>query len=1581
MNFSVVIATSQKRTDWLINRSLSSVYKQIGIDKTKWNIFIIDDNEFETEIFEIQKRIELLRATLKLNQTDFPTIVLKNSRTRYMSGTGAWNTGIYEAYRLSPDGYVSILDDDDEYLPNYLSDCVNAISKNTVAVFHRLIWKNDDTSTMNVDLTKEQLNAENFFIGNPGVQGSNMFFKTQNLVDIGGFDETLPNTSDRDLMIRFLWKNDLHKIIVIENIGVYHYNHNRPKVNNDIPRKQKGLDLFYKKYKAHFSEEAYQKSLKRAKKHFNYMPTEQIVICMPVKNAEKTIRESVLSVLKQTNTKREIVLLVGLDSSTDNTGAILKEFSSQNPNIVLLNLNFGKVYLTRNYLNEYARKNFPNCILIGRLDADDVIYSENTINQIEKLYYETSFDVLICGNKQARGGEILRWENRPSKNLLKKEFLLNQLFEMAQRNPKAELPSCNTFIKPFLKIDYPAKTSAEDHWFTVFLLLQKETLNIQVDENLVYCIYSLDGLTTSNNKKANAYEESRKELYEFFKHQDRIVKAKNILSEQGIEAIEYLGIGQEGVVFTDEKSVYKVLLPINKETISFEKAYRRKSFFINLPMPLKHLYCIELIKTQKTIIVKYPFEKGEKCINYTEEEAISILTELWQQKIIILDCKPENFIRVEKTIKIIDLDGKEYNDNLFLNLCARMYLYANYYNKYEYSRFQKLKRSAINNFEIPELEELRVFVNRVFANIIFEETKHFNQFAKPNEQEILEQASIDSNLEDLFFAKIKEHKYITGVYFDGVKLSKNNYFEPQNLRIGYYKVTPFDKKVSLLIKTCPQDTATIEENIKHIVKQLSYPNPFYEVVVSIDTKEKDFLREFNNKGTLKELLEKIKKLKSNNVIDRYILFDQTKTFELNKQWFDIETEASHTISNAPLAPQIYAFDQCMGDYILQMDADVLIGRKDYCHSFLSDMLSEFDKNKNVISVGFNIPNKATNVYFGFTNGGFVPEVRLGLLHKQRIYNLFPLPNSVDENGKPELTWQRSLFKKQIERNKVSIRGGDHRSFYIHPQNYRKKEPYAWLTILDKVEQNFLPDLQYGNFDVEGSLYDWSIPKRNEKIVIVSCFRNVSIDRFLRMWYSLMAQDTTDFGIILLDDNSENGLSYFIDTLIKPYSDKVTFIKKRNLSTRMENVYTVIHYYVSNPESIIVMLDGDDALIGNTVLTTISEKYDAFNADVVIGRFHQTYRIQPYYRYPVDFANPRKTGGNVWQHLKTFKKYLFDSIPLPYFKHQEEPINQYKNKWLQTCDDFAFMVPIVEIAQQPIQLDYINYYYERDYEKRNSNRDLKEQCIAEILTRLPLTKEDVFKGRKTFLPNINKVEIDITYNCNLKCPGCNRSCAQSPTKESVAFSDIKQFVEESIVIDKKWELINILGGEPTLHPEFTKIIHLIHEEFITKHSSKTILQIVSNGYEEKSRILCDEMKAKYQNVRIDYDSYKTNKVVEYFSPFNDAPIDDDNYFDADYNKGCWVTNYCGIGLNKNGYYACAVAGGIDRICQKKIAIPTLREITIELLVKQLEEFCKYCGNFKAYEDNYGNFIPRVEKEPFKNKMSKTWEILYKKFNEK
>jgi len=280
MNIYVVIATSFLRNDLLINRSLKSLYQQIIENKQDIKVIIVDDNEIlQTETLKIQ--IERLRKKLRLNQSEFETIIIPNTRIKFQSGTGAWNTGIFYVRNFEnwENSFIAILDDDDEWLPDYLQTCKNAIKKNEniIAVFCQLIWRTNETDDIH-ELTIEKLTQENFYIGNPGVQGSNTFINSRIFNELNGFDESFPNSNDRELMIRLLdyienennkMKNKL-ECKVIEIPLVVHYNHTDIKVNTNFKSKKVALDFFYKRYKNRFSEIAFQKSIARAKKYFHY---------------------------------------------------------------------------------------------------------------------------------------------------------------------------------------------------------------------------------------------------------------------------------------------------------------------------------------------------------------------------------------------------------------------------------------------------------------------------------------------------------------------------------------------------------------------------------------------------------------------------------------------------------------------------------------------------------------------------------------------------------------------------------------------------------------------------------------------------------------------------------------------------------------------------------------------------------------------------------------------------------------------------------------------------------------------------------------------------------------------------------------------------------------------------------------------------------------------------------------------------------------------------------------------------------------------------------------------------------------
>ena len=241
----------------------------------------------------------------------------------------------------------------------------------------------------------------------------------------------------------------------------------------------------------------------------------KIVIGMPLKNSARTVKRAVVSVLNQKGLKRNLILVIANDNSTDNWKEELKEYLNDR-RVIIKNVNLGKSYKVRNYLNSYIRNEISNVDYIGRLDADDYIIDNTTLSNIELIMDKYNPDVIICGNKLSVKDKIIDRINVADKRLLDFRFLWKKLEQMSNGNPNGELPSCNTFIKPTVLINYKEKESAEDHWFTVDLLLNKRKFNIHIADDILYSVYSLSGSLTSQNRKESKYIQSREKLLQYF---------------------------------------------------------------------------------------------------------------------------------------------------------------------------------------------------------------------------------------------------------------------------------------------------------------------------------------------------------------------------------------------------------------------------------------------------------------------------------------------------------------------------------------------------------------------------------------------------------------------------------------------------------------------------------------------------------------------------------------------------------------------------------------------------------------------------------------------------------------------------------------------------------------------------------------------------------------------------------------------------------------------------------------------------------------------------------------------------------
>ncbi len=241
----------------------------------------------------------------------------------------------------------------------------------------------------------------------------------------------------------------------------------------------------------------------------------KIVIGMPLKNGASTIRRAVASIFSQKNVNREILLVIANDNSTDNWKEEILDYLNTDK-VIIKNVDFGKSYKVRNFLNNFIRNEIENVDYIGRLDADDYIVNNTVLSEIEKIMNKYNPDVIISGNKLAIDNKIIDRINFADRRLLDLQFLESKLELMAEGNPLGELPSCNTFIKPSVNIEYKDVESAEDHWFTVDLLLNKDKYNIYIAENILYAVYSLSGDLTNLNKKKYKYLKSRNLLLKYF---------------------------------------------------------------------------------------------------------------------------------------------------------------------------------------------------------------------------------------------------------------------------------------------------------------------------------------------------------------------------------------------------------------------------------------------------------------------------------------------------------------------------------------------------------------------------------------------------------------------------------------------------------------------------------------------------------------------------------------------------------------------------------------------------------------------------------------------------------------------------------------------------------------------------------------------------------------------------------------------------------------------------------------------------------------------------------------------------------
>lgn len=282
----------------------------------------------------------------------------------------------------------------------------------------------------------------------------------------------------------------------------------------------------------------------------------------------------------------------------------------------------------------------------------------------------------------------------------------------------------------------------------------------------------------------------------------------------------------------------------------------------------------------------------------------------------------------------------------------------------------------------------------------------------------------------------------------------------------------------------------------------------------------------------------------------------------------------------------------------------------------------------------------------------------------------------------------------------------------------------------------------------------------------------------------------------------------------------------------------------------------------------------------------------------------------------------------------------------------------------------SYIYPKDYPRRFKTLIRAWFLCKRVWRWLRIQRPLTWLLGYQYQPADNLIEIDLTYLCNLHCHNCNRSSAQAPEATHIALSAIQRFVDDSIKSGRRWDRIRLLGGEPTLHPDFVAIVAEM-ERYLLFHST-AFIEVVSNGYGSKVK----RMLASIPPTICVENSSKSGNLQPEFGPFNLAPQDSRWYVFADYRNGCSIAEVCGIGLTPQGYYPCAIAGGIDRVLQLHRGRQHLPAPDDEMR-DLMDIACRLCGRFHD-----GHYVPPRLRPPLLTQLtSPSWQRIYHDWQQK
>ncbi|RMD73515.1 MAG: hypothetical protein D6820_18455 [Lentisphaerae bacterium] len=189
-----------------------------------------------------------------------------------------------------------------------------------------------------------------------------------------------------------------------------------------------------------------------------------------------------------------------------------------------------------------------------------------------------------------------------------------------------------------------------------------------------------------------------------------------------------------------------------------------------------------------------------------------------------------------------------------------------------------------------------------------------------------------------------------------------------------------------------------------------------------------------------------------------------------------------------------------------------------------------------------------------------------------------------------------------------------------------------------------------------------------------------------------------------------------------------------------------------------------------------------------------------------------------------------------------------------------------------------------------------------------------------------IQIEVTNACTHQCANCTRFCGHHPKP---FFMDLPTFEKAVDSLADYPGMIGIMGGEPTIHPQFDKIIDIVNAKIPRRIQTPAAYQPIRDFNRYKIEHLSN-LKARrglwtslgnkyYRHFEAIHECFEYQCINDHQNhglhqallvSRQDLGIPDDEWLVL--RDNCWIQNYWSASITPKGAFFCEVAAALDML---------------------------------------------------------------------